>query len=402
MFRPPSGRYGKVSRLAKSGLTVLQVIPELAAGGAERTTLEIVEALKATGGRAIVVSEGGRMEDELKALGGELVRLPVKSKSPLTIRRNANAIAELIRQENIDIVHARSRAPAWSALWAARRTNTPFVTTYHGSYGGKSAPKKLYNSVMARGDIVIANSDFIADHVRNTHKIDNDRLVTIHRGVDTEAFAPDRVDPQKVAALRHSLAGDADYLLLLPGRLTDWKGQMVLIDALEGVMKTRSVSLIAQLVGDAQGRDAYVSALKTRIHEAGLDEFVMISGHYSDMPTLLAASDLVLAPSTRPEAFGRIAIEAGAMGKPVIVSDHGGQRETVLPGQTGWLVEPGNAAALQSAIEGFLALSDETRQSMGAEARKYVLSRFTKSALQEATLNVYSRLLDREALTANG
>lgn len=387
--------------MAQPGLTVLQVIPELAAGGAERTTLEIVEALKATRGRAIVVSEGGRMEQDLAALGGELIRLPVKSKSPLIIRRNASAIAEIIRQEKVDIVHARSRAPAWSALWAARRTNTPFVTTYHGSYGGKSAPKKLYNSVMARGDIVIANSDFIADHVRTTHKVNNNRLITIHRGVDTETFDPARIDPKKVADLRKKLAGNADYLFLLPGRLTDWKGQLVLIDALEGLIKNRSVSLIAQLVGDAQGRDAYVSTLKTRIHDAGLDEFVMISGHYSDMPTLLAASDLVLAPSTRPEAFGRIAIEAGAMARPVIVSDHGGQRETVLPGQTGWLVEPGNPKSLQNAIEGFLALSDETRQSMGADARNFVVSRFTKTALQEATLNVYSRLLDRKVMTSN-
>ena len=218
--------------MAKSGLTVLQVIPELAAGGAERTTLEIVEALKAAGGRALVVSEGGRMEDELAQFGGELIRMPVKTKNPLAIHKHAGLLTQIIRQEGVDLVHARSRAPAWSALWAARRTGIPFVTTYHGAYGGKSAPKKLYNSVMARGDKVIANSDYIADHIRNTYRLPEARLITIPRGVDTHIFDPIKADPARVSALRSELGKHDRLLFILPGRLTSWKGQMVLIDAL--------------------------------------------------------------------------------------------------------------------------------------------------------------------------
>ena len=372
---------------------MLQVIPELAAGGAERTTLEIVEALKSTGGRAIVVSEGGRMEDELKALGGELIRLPVKSKSPFVLRRNADELAAIIRSENVDIIHARSRAPAWSALWAARRTKTPFVTTYHGAYGGTSPPKKLYNSVMARGDIVIANSAYIADHVRAVHHVPENRLVTIPRGVDTELFNPAKVNPDRVRALRNELCGDRKYLLILPGRLTSWKGQEIFIDALGSLLPESRKLLTACLIGDAQGRNDYVDRLNSRIGSLGLDELVKISGHYSDMPCLYAAADLILAPSTRPEAFGRIAIEAAAMGKPVIASDHGGQRETVKHDETGWRVVPGSSDSLAEAMTSFLNMSEAERHDMGQSARNFVLERFTKSGLQAATLNVYDRVL---------
>lgn len=379
--------------MAQTGLTVLQVIPELAAGGAERTTLEIAEAIKAAGGRALVVSEGGRLEEELAALGGELIRLPVKSKSPFVLRKNARLLADIIRQEAVDIVHARSRAPAWSALWAARRTDTPFVTTYHGAYGGRSAPKKLYNSVMARGDIVIANSDFIADHVRTTYRVSDERLVTIPRGVDTSLFDPKSINADKVKALREELSGGKPFVFILPGRLTSWKGQEVLINALSKLPESSHSHIAACLIGDAQGRSEYVDSLKERINTLGLDNLVKISGHYGDMPTLYAASDLVLAPSVRPEAFGRIAIEAGAMAKPVIVSDHGGQRETVHHEVTGWRVAPGDADELARALSDFLHLSPFERVAMGQAARDNVLANFTKTRLQTATLAVYDRLL---------
>ncbi|MFC6198911.1 glycosyltransferase family 4 protein [Ponticaulis profundi] len=382
--------------MAKSGLTVLQVIPELAAGGAERTTLEIVEALKAAGGRALVVSEGGRMEDELTQFGGELIRMPVKTKNPLAIHKHAGLLAQIIRQEGVDLIHARSRAPAWSALWAARRTGIPFVTTYHGAYGGKSAPKKLYNSVMARGDKVIANSDYIADHIRNTYRLPEARLITIPRGVDTHIFDPIKADPARVSALRSELGKPDRLLFILPGRLTSWKGQMVLIDALAELSDAEKAHFQVALIGDAQGRDDYLAALTSRIAENGLDDLVKITGHSSDMVNLYAAADLVLAPSTRPEAFGRIAIEAGAMQRPVIVSDHGGQRETVVDGETGWRVKPGDPADLARAIGAYLGLSTAERQNMGRKARTNVERQFTKSGLQRATLEVYQSLLSGE------
>lgn len=379
--------------MAVPGLTVLQVIPELDAGGAERTTLEIVEALKRQNARALVVSEGGRMEDELKALGGELIRLPVKSKSPLTIRKNANAISAIVKAEGVDIIHARSRAPAWSALWAARQTETPFVTTYHGTYGGKSKPKKLYNSVMARGDLVIANSDFIADHVKAVHKLSAEKIITIPRGADTDHLNPEQVNQNDVDELRQELRNGRRFVFTLPARLTEWKGQRVFIEALSKLTPEHQALISAHLIGDAQGRNDYVDGLKSIAKDLGVDEIIRISGHRSDMPVLYAASDLILAPSTRPEAFGRVAIEAGAMAVPVIVSDHGGQRETVLNGETGWRVPPNDAAALADAISAFLALSDAKRREMGKLARDFVCAKFTTINLQEKTLQVYRDVL---------
>lgn len=379
--------------MVKPGLTVLQVIPELNAGGAERTTLEIVEALVKNGDRAIVVSEGGRLVPELERLGGKHIEMPVRSKSLLTLLKNRARLIELIDEEDVDIVHARSRAPAWSALWACRATLTPFVTTYHGAYSGTSAPKTLFNSVMARGDRVIANSGYIADHIRNRHGVSEPRMATIPRGADLRIFDPAKIDSETVQALRKELAGDRQYLFTLPGRLTEWKGQMVLLDALAMLSAEERAKIAVALVGDAQGRTGYVDTLKARIRSAGLDDVVRMPGHYSDMPTLYAASDLVLAPSVRPEAFGRVAVEASAMGKPVLASDHGGQRETVRHEETGWLTPPGDALALAEAMRTFLALSDEQKAEMGAAAQGFAREHFTTERLQRETLDVYRRVL---------
>ena len=378
--------------MVKPGLTVLQVIPQLDAGGAERTTLEIVEALKSEGGRALVASEGGRMEEELKNLGGELFRMPASSKSPLTLHQNRGRLVRIIREEGVDLIHARSRAPAWSALWAARATNTPFVTTYHGAYGGKSAPKKLYNSVMARGDIVIANSKFIADHVKATYNVPDDRLVTIERGVDLRQFDPALLDQARLAETRAQYAGDAKTLITFPARLTSWKGQLDVIEALKYVPEALLSGLRVALIGDSQGRSDYLQSLHDLASALHLDEIIRIYGHCSDMPMLYAASDLVLAPSRRPEAFGRVAVEAQAMGVPVIASDHGGQRETVRNGETGWLVTPGEPEEIGAAIADFLSRSMDARKRMSDAAADWARGHFSTARLQRLTLNVYERL----------
>ena len=244
---------------------------------------------------------------------------------------------------------------------------------------------------------MIANSEYIADHVRSLYDLPDTRLVTIPRGVDTDVFDPARVEAGKVSDLRASLINEREFLAILPGRLTEWKGQGLLVEALARLPDDQKSRLQVCLIGDAQGRNEYVSGLRLQIHAAGLDESVNISGHYSDMPTLYAASDLVLAPSTRPEAFGRIAIEAGAMGKPVIVADHGGQRETVINEETGWRFAPKDADALAEALKRFLSLTPDAREVMGSAARQLVSSRYTKSALQAATLEVYDRVLTQGA-----
>ncbi len=379
-----------------SGKTILQVIPDLAAGGAERTTIEMAEAITSAGGRALVASEGGRLETALREAGGELIRLNAASKNPLTIRKNTRLLEALIAEEKIDLVHARSRAPGWSAYVAAQRTNTPFVTTYHGAYSGTSGLKKRYNSVMARGDLVIANSEWTAAHVMNVHEIPRDRIVTIPRGVDFEAFDPDRLTDDRLSAIRSAWELDADdkrVKLVLPGRLTSWKGQGLAIDAIGALEPGEREQLHLILPGDAQGRQSYVTELEDKIIAHKLGGGVSIVGHTADMPAAYALADIVLAPSTRPEAFGRVAAEASAMGKPVIVADHGGQRETVIEGETGTRADPGSVEALTAAIRTLMSLPPEARAAMGAAGQAYVRENYSKKQLQTATLQVYARLL---------
>lgn len=380
-----------------TGKTILQVIPDLSAGGAERTTVEMAEAITGAGGRALVVSTGGRLAPALKGVGGELIEMNAASKNPVTIFKNAKALMRLITEESVSLVHARSRAPGWSAYHAARKTGTPFVTTYHGAYSGLSGPKRAYNSVMAKGDLVIANSDWTAAHVATVHGVPKDKLVTIPRGVDFEAFDPAMVSGERISAIREAWeldASDKRLLLVLPGRLTRWKGQALAIEALGALDGPERAKLHLVLTGDAQGRQAYVTELEDKIIEHELGGTVSIVGHTSDMPAAYMLADIVLAPSTRPEAFGRVAAEASAMGKPVIVADHGGQRETVIEGQTGTRAEPGSAMALTACIRTLVNLRPEARRAMGEAGQAYVRSHFSKKQLQTATLNVYAQLLN--------
>ena len=378
------------------GATILQVIPHLAAGGAERTTIEVAEALVAAGATALVVSAGGRLEKDLNRVGGELIRLEsAPTKNPLEIYANAGRIAKLVTVRKVGLVHARSRAPAWSALWAARRTKVPFVTTYHGVYNAKGRLKRLYNSVMARGDKVIANSDFTARHVVAEHPWAADRIITIPRGVDIAKFATDAVAPSRTDALRTAwkLEHGADAIILLPGRLTGWKGHREAIAAAAALKASGVANWRMVFAGDPQGRDGYVEELKQLIASNGLDGRVSMVGHCDDMPAAFALADIVIAPSNEPEAFGRVAAEAGAMGVPAIGSSIGAQGEIIIDGETGLIVPPSDPAHLSTAIGKLLALGPEGRAAMGRKAQTRVLARFTTSALQKATLSVYEGLL---------
>jgi glycosyltransferase involved in cell wall biosynthesis len=380
------------------GKTILQVAPELSAGGVERTVLEVTEAIVQAGGRALLASKGGRLEPELARLGGHLIRMDAKSRNPVTIKLNEGRLRQIIREEKVDLVHARSRAPAWSAWAAAKAEGVPFVTTYHGAYSGTSGLKRAYNSVMAKGDLVIANSDWIAAHVHEVHGLATEKIITIPRGVDLAAFDPAAVPAADVERIRGlwGLAGDPRLVLLLPGRLTRWKGQGLALDALALLSEEERAGLVLVLAGDAQGRDAYVDELESQITRLGLGNCARLSPHVSsaDMPAAYLAASIVLAPSIRPEAFGRVAAEASAMQRPVIVSDHGGGRETVIEYVTGTRAEPGSAPALAGAIRAILSLGPNARASMGKEGRAHVAAHFSKRGLQAATLTVYKRLLE--------
>lgn len=387
--------------MALSGRTILQVIPDLAAGGAERTTVEVAEALIAAGATALVVSRGGRLETELERAGGKLIAIPsIASKNPMTMLANANALAAIVRDRKVDLIHARSRAPAWSALWAARRTKKPFVTTYHGVYNARTVLKRLYNSIMARGDVVIANSEFTAGHVRAEHPSAAGRVTTIPRGVDIAAFSPDAVSPARQAELAKAWRRERNpdtTLILLPARLTGWKGQKDAIYA-AGLLSSRSIGGWHMVfAGDSQGRGAYEAELKEQILQRDLQDRITIVGHCSDMPAAFALADIVIAPSREPEAFGRVAAEAGAMGRAVIGSDLGGQREVIVNGETGLLVQAGDANALAGAMADLLERGAAGRAVLGQAAMLRVREKFTTSALQRATLAVYDRLIGRTA-----
>lgn len=395
----PFGR----GRARLEGRTVLQIIPRLDAGGAERTTIDVAAALVEAGARALVASEGGRLASELQAVGGVLLPFPAATKNPFAMALNARKLARLMIAERVDIVHARSRAPAWVALGAARIVERPFVTTFHGAYSGKSALKLRYNSVMARGDKVIANSHFTAELIVKHYPWARDRVEVIHRGTDLRVFSPGQVDGARVARMRQAWGvAPHERVVLLAARLTGWKGQKVLIEAAsrlraEGLDDVRYV-----LAGDAQGRESYVRELDALIEQRGLKGVVLRVGHCTDMPAVLLAASVVAVPSTEPEAFGRSAVEAQAMGAPVVVSDIGAVPETVLaPPQvtadlrTGWRVPPGDAAALADALRGALALGATAREALARRARAHVEAHFSLGEMTRRTLDVYLGLLSR-------
>lgn len=371
-------------------LALLQVLPALRSGGVERGTLEIAEAQIAAGYRAIVASAGGEMVPALEALGARHITLPLTAKSPLAIWRNAAALAALMRAEGVALIHARSRAPAWSALMAARRAGLPFVTTYHGAYNEGFPGKRFYNSVMARGDRVIAISHFIADLIRARHGVAEARLRVIPRGVDPRRFDPALVSVERIEKLRAAWKlPEGRAIIMLPARVTRWKGQMVLVEA----MARLPGDSLALLVGDAEERPAFKAELLARIESLGLRDRVRLVGHAADMPAALMLADVVVHASTDAEAFGRTVIEAQAMARPVIASDLGAPRETVAEGVTGWRIPPGDAPALAEAISKALALPPAERAALGARARAAVLSGYTTEAMQAATIAVYRELI---------
>ncbi|WP_409433017.1 glycosyltransferase family 4 protein [Litorimonas sp. RW-G-Af-16] len=365
-------------------MNVLQILPDLNAGGVERTTVEMVEALRAAGHGAHVLSHGGRLASEIERLGGVNHIADIGSKNILSVPWRIAGVRRLIAEHKIDVVHARSRAPAWPAMFAAKAERVSFLTTYHGIYNAKSAPKRLYNSVMARGDHIIANSDFTKAHILKTHNVSASKITTIYRGVDMTAFDPAKVNAADIAQKRLSWGvGPNQTIVLLPGRVTRWKGQGVAIAALADLPDDH----VLILLGDAQGRDSLVAELTQQAETLGLTSRVVFAGHDSDVVTAYASADIVICPSIEPEAFGRTAAEAQAMGKPVIASAIGGALETVLDGQTGWLVPPNAPEALASAIR----RSDDL-SSVGAKARARIADNFSKTALQSATLAVYEKL----------
>lgn len=345
--------------------TILQILPALEQGGVERGVIEIDNALVAQGWNSLVVSSGGRMEKELK---GKHLKLPMHSKNPLKILLNAHFLKFVIKQNNVDIVHARSRAPAWSAWLAAKNSRAKFVTTFHGTYGLGSDLKKKYNAVMTKGEKVIAVSEFIKKHILDNYQVDPTKIVTIPRGADLNEFRPD-VTPV-------GLALPPGKVVMLPGRITRWKGQHVFIEAMRGL------DAIGVIVGDVENEN-YIKEL-----EATLPDNIIILPGTDDLAPVLANADIVVSASTKPEAFGRIAVEAQSMGKPVVATNIGGALETVIDGKTGIHVPPNDSQTMHSAIVKLLELAPAMKHACIANA-----ANFTTQKMCERTIDLYKSLL---------
>lgn len=377
--------------------TCLQVVPSLVTGGVERGTVDVAQALVQAGWRALVVSSGGPMVRELERVGAEHIVLPLDTKNPRAIRRNADAIAALIRDQQVDIVHARSRAPAWSAKDACAKTGAHFVTTFHGAYGlGPFGLKKLYNRVMAQGEIVIAISDFIRDHLVTEYKVDPARIRVIHRGVDVKLLDPNSVSPTRliqVTAKWH--LPEAAPVIMLPGRLTAWKGHDLLIDAMVELKRRQggATDIRCLMVGQDQGRVAYRAHIERYAAAKGVA--VQIIDDCSDLPAAYMATDVVVSASTKPEAFGRVVAEAQAMGRPVVAPSHGAAGEIIIPGVTGWLFTPGDAVSMADALERALALNQVERVRLAEVAIARARELFAKADMCAKTLAVYDEVLAR-------
>ncbi len=376
-------------------LAVIQVVPELDTGGAERTTVDVANALAHAGWSSIVVSQGGRMQTELDQRVKHVV-LPVAAKNPFTMARNAGEIAKLAKAQGASLIHARSRACAWSAMMAANARKIPWVATYHGIYNARNFLKRFYNSIMVRADAVIANSEWTAAHIRETYKQPIKRLTVIPRGIDVVRFNPAEISRERVGAVRAGWnVRVGERVILLPGRMARWKGQLVFVDAVARLKADGRLpeNVRAVMAGDAQSRFEYADEVGVAMAEKGVASVALMAGHVDDMPAAYAASDIVVSASTDPEAFGRVAAEAGAMARPVIATDHGGARETVIAGVSGLLVQPGDPVALANALADILARRAADLFAMGNAARAHIRANYTVERMCTETLGLYARVM---------
>ncbi len=374
-------------------IKVLQILPALETGGVERGTIEIASFLKNKEITNFVASSGGKMVRELDKMGVKHFNLPLNTKNPIKILFNAAKIAKIIRNHQINIVHARSRAPAYSAYLAAKKTNAHFITTYHGTYSfGMFGLKKIYNKIMVKGEKIIAISNFIKDLILKNYKISEDKIKVIHRCVDIEKFSAEKIPNARVIEIARKINIDeTKKIILMPARITRWKGHEILIKALKDVKYEDYVCYIAGKVGN---KKKYKNFLEKLIIKFDLQGKIKIIDDLEDIYALYKLADLVVCPAIKPEAFGRTAIEAQAMGKIVLASNIGGALETIIEGKTGFLAEAGNPSSFAQVIDKILNLSFEQLQEMSENAIQNVKKNFTVEKMCAKTLDTYLELLD--------
>ncbi|TAH37779.1 MAG: glycosyltransferase [Alphaproteobacteria bacterium] len=385
--------------ISKQAPTVLQILPALISGGVERGTVDMAAYIVQQGWNAIVVSSGGPMAHEVERAGGKHIALPVDSKNPLQILWNARVLAKIIRDRNVSIIHARSRAPAWSAFKAARKTGTPFVTSFHGAYNFTGKVKRWYNSIMTRGARVIAVSHFIESHIAANYDIDPDKIDVVPRGIDLLRFDPVRVHRDRVI----KLAGewnipDDKPIIMLPGRISRWKGQRELLMALS---KLPHKNFYCLFVGSDHGHESYRQEIERLVSELQLEGLVKWVGECKDMPAAYLLADVVVSASIEPEAFGRVVVEAQAMGRPVIATNHGGSAETIIDGETGLLYPADDINALSQMIGKVLTLNAQARERLAETQMAHARAHYSREQMCEGEFAVYKKVLSKARKKSN-
>ena len=380
-----------------SKLKVLQVIPRLGYGGAETGCYDLAHYLHENNCSSYIVTSGGELSKFINKKKVKLIRLPVQSKNPILILLNSIILVFLIIFLNINIVHARSRAPAWSCLIATKLTGRKFVTTFHGTYNFKTSLKKFYNSVMVKSDLIIAGSNFIFSHIKDNYSNylkSNKKFLVIYRGINTDYFNAKKIkETDEILLKKKCNIKDNRKIILLPGRLTYWKGQEMFIEALSKLKKNHSdKEFLAVILGSEQGRNVYKKKLIRLVDQHRLVNDVLFVDNLKLMPIAYKISNIVVSASTEPEAFGRISVEAQSMEKPIIASNIGGSKETIINERTGFLFESGNSGKLSEKIAEILNLSDVTLNGIGTEARKNVISKFTVEKMCFSTYSEYKKL----------
>ena len=382
-----------------SELKVLQVIPKLGYGGAETGCYDLAHYLPENNCSSYIVTSGGELLKFIDKKKVKVIKLPVHSKNPLLMLFNSIALIFIILLNNISIVHARSRAPAWSCLFATKITRRKFVTTFHGTYNFKNSIKKFYNSVMVRSDLIIAGSNFIFSHINQNYSKYLDlkkKFLVIFRGINVDYFELSTILDSEENRLISDWEVDRNKkTILMPGRLTAWKGQETFIEALNLVNKELGFeSFNAVILGSDQGRDIYTKKIKRLAEQYRLTSQLKFIEHCKNMPLAYKISNIVVSASVEPEAFGRVAVEAQSMEKPIIASDIGGSNETIIDNVTGFLFQSGNAEALSKKIIEVLQLDESRLKSIGIEGRKNIIKKFNVEKMCFSTYSEYKKLLN--------
>ena len=382
-----------------SELKVLQVIPKLGYGGAETGCYDLAHYLPENNCSSYIVTSGGELLKFIDRKKVKVIKLPVHSKNPFLMLFNSIALIFIILLNNISIVHARSRAPAWSCLFATKITRRKFVTTFHGTYNFKNSLKKFYNSVMVRSDLIIAGSNFIFSHINKNYPKYLDlkkKFLVIFRGINVDYFdSSTTLDSEESRLISDWEVDKNKKIILMPGRLTAWKGQETFIEALNLVNKELGYdSFNAVILGSDQGRDIYTKKIKRLAEQYRLTSQLKFIEHCKNMPLAYKISDIVVSASVEPEAFGRVAVEAQSMEKPIIASDIGGSKETISDNVTGFLFQSGNAEALSKKIVEALQLDESRLKSIGIEGRKNIIKKFNVEKMCFSTYSEYKKLLN--------